>query len=185
MLTHSCLCDMTRQDTTAFHMARSHMWHATCVIFMCVWPDVFIRVTWRIDRCDITHSRVWHDSFTCVIWLIHMCDMTHSHVWRRMKKQRMLARRWRRTLIDYMHRFNLRRYHACHFSYHILGLFSHASSGLFCSFAVLQPTQVSRMSLFILRIRSLFACVFRALLQCFNLRRYDITLKVWHNSLCI
>jgi len=162
----------------------------------CVTWRIHVCVTWRIHTCDMTHSYVWHNSFTRVTWLVHMCNMTHSHVWhdslprvwRRMKQQRMLARRWRRTLIDYMHRFNLRRYHACHFSYDVLGLFPYASLrlfsyawlGLFCSFAVLQPTQVSRMSLFILRIRSLlisviralFICVIRALLQRFNLRRY-------------
>jgi len=28
----------------------------------------------------MTHSYVWHDSFMRVTWLIHMCDMTHPYV---------------------------------------------------------------------------------------------------------
>jgi len=46
-----------------------------------VWHDSFIRVTWLIHMCDVTHSYVWHDSFIRVTWPIHMCDMTHSYVW--------------------------------------------------------------------------------------------------------
>ena len=66
--------------------------------------DSFIRVTWLIHTCDMTHScrwlkhwcithfaRVgctyaphsyaWHDSFIRVTWLIHTCGMTYSYVW--------------------------------------------------------------------------------------------------------
>jgi len=46
-----------------------------------VWHNLFIRVIWLTDMCDMTHSHVWHDSSTRVIWLIHVCDMTHRHVW--------------------------------------------------------------------------------------------------------
>jgi len=65
-----------------------------------VWHDSFIRVTWLIHMCDMTHPlrlhptpstevtwlfhtcvtwliHMWRDLFTCVAWLIHMCDMTH------------------------------------------------------------------------------------------------------------
>jgi len=45
-----------------------------------VWHDLFIRVTWFIHRCDMTHIYVWHDSCIYATWLIHMCDMTHSYV---------------------------------------------------------------------------------------------------------
>jgi len=45
-----------------------------------MWHDAFIRVTWLIHMCDMTHSDVWHDSSRCVTWLIQMCDMTHSYV---------------------------------------------------------------------------------------------------------
>ena len=47
-------------------------------IFICA-HVVFIRVTWLIHICDMTHSYVWHDSFICVTWLIHVCDVTHSY----------------------------------------------------------------------------------------------------------
>jgi len=54
-----------------------------------VWHDSFIRVTWLIHTCDMTHSYVCetihscecHDSFMCVTWLIPICDMTHLYVW--------------------------------------------------------------------------------------------------------
>ena len=45
------------------------------------WHDSFLRVTWLILTCDMTHSYVWHDSCWCVAWLILTCDMTHSYVW--------------------------------------------------------------------------------------------------------
>ena len=34
---------------------------------------MYMRYTWLIHMCDITHAYVWHDSF--------ICDMTHSYVW--------------------------------------------------------------------------------------------------------
>jgi len=55
--------------------------------------DSFIRVTWRIHMCDMTHTHVWPESFgretwlvasqhcACATWLIHTCDMTYSYVW--------------------------------------------------------------------------------------------------------
>ena len=51
--------------------------------YVTVWyarHDSFIRATWLIHMCDVTHSYVRHDSFICATWLIHTCDMTHSHV---------------------------------------------------------------------------------------------------------
>jgi len=68
------------------HMC-SHVWHGT---FLCVtsatwramtsdmWRGSFIRVTWLIHACDMTHLHVWHDPFISVTWFSRMCDMTHS-----------------------------------------------------------------------------------------------------------
>jgi len=80
-----------------WHDSRSYVWH-----------DSFLRVTWLILTCDMTHSYVWHDSFVCVArlvtlqtlmqrnymprrlfvtkcvcvtWLVRMCGMTRSCVW--------------------------------------------------------------------------------------------------------
>jgi len=39
----------------------------------------FIRATWLIDTCDMTHSYVRHDSSIHATWLIYSCDMTHSY----------------------------------------------------------------------------------------------------------
>jgi len=39
----------------------------------------FVRVTWLIHMCDMTHSYVWHDSLICVTWLFHTCDTTYSY----------------------------------------------------------------------------------------------------------
>ena len=68
----------------------------------CVWPEVFICVTWLSQMCsmtrayvtwhraeyliewgmmcvcDVTYSYVWHDSFIRVTWRIHPCDMTQG-----------------------------------------------------------------------------------------------------------
>jgi len=38
----------------------------------------FMRVTWLIHMCGMTHSYVWHDSFICVTWLLFMCS---SFIW--------------------------------------------------------------------------------------------------------
>ena len=61
-----------------------------------VWHDAFLRVTWRIPTCDMTHSYVWHVILVCVTWRIHtwhdamtqcnsravchvhMCGITHT-----------------------------------------------------------------------------------------------------------
>ena len=59
------------------------------LVMIHMWHDSFIRATWLIIRCDMTHSYAWHDSsigvtggpFVCVTWLMHTCDMTHSYVW--------------------------------------------------------------------------------------------------------
>jgi len=59
------------------------------LVMIHMWHDSFIRATWLIIRCDMTHSYAWHDSsigvtggpFICVTWLIHTCDMAHSYVW--------------------------------------------------------------------------------------------------------
>jgi len=63
---------------------------------MCLrWDYSFIRVTWLIhmcamthscaawliQMCDTTHSHVWHDTFICETWRIHMCEGTHPCVW--------------------------------------------------------------------------------------------------------
>ena len=67
-----------------------------------VWRDSFIRVTWHIHMCDVTHAYVWHvfgstrkwyvrhqvyscdttHAYVCICvpWLIHVCDVTHSYV---------------------------------------------------------------------------------------------------------
>jgi len=66
-----------------------HVWHdMSHGCYMCWYystylqkHDLFMCVTRRIHRCDMTHSYVWHDPFTCVTWLIHICDMTYWHVW--------------------------------------------------------------------------------------------------------
>ena len=90
-MTHSYMCDMTHQCyivdlllwLVCLWVTRHDMTHS------CVWHDSFVRVTWLIRTCDMTHSYmcdmthsyVWHDSFICVTWLIRMCDTTHSYVW--------------------------------------------------------------------------------------------------------
>jgi len=99
-----------------------YVWHDMCVTwcirmydYACVWCDsltcviwlihtlsippsvgsgAFMRVTWPMYMCDMTHSYVWHtyayvwhDSSTCMTWLCicvawpKFCDMTHSYVW--------------------------------------------------------------------------------------------------------
>jgi len=46
----------------------------------CMRRSSFLRVN-RIHMCDVTHWYVWHDSFVCVTWLIHVCGLAHSYVW--------------------------------------------------------------------------------------------------------
>jgi len=79
------------------------MWH---ISYEWGAPLAFIRETWLIYMCDMTHVYVWHASFLCATCLIHTChnsciyvtwfvslcvhkwDITHayewgvSHVWR-------------------------------------------------------------------------------------------------------
>ena len=51
--------------------------------------DSFLRVTWRIDTCDMTHPYMWHYVSIHVTWLIYTCDitklytcdMTHAYMW--------------------------------------------------------------------------------------------------------
>jgi len=94
----------TNESCLAYEWVMSHVWmshvsrmNASCLIS-------FVRVTWLICMCDMTHPYLWHDSsnflrlreelykiflefdlnidyFICVTWLLHMCDMTHSYVW--------------------------------------------------------------------------------------------------------
>jgi len=54
-----------------------------------VWPDLFIRVTWLIYMCDMTHSlsacfNFFHISLIRVTWLIHVLiriwNMTHIYI---------------------------------------------------------------------------------------------------------
>ena len=45
------------------------------------WYGVFIRITWLIHTCDMTHSCVWHDSFIRVIRLILIRVITHFDMW--------------------------------------------------------------------------------------------------------
>jgi len=57
---------------------------------LCMRHDAFIRVTWVIHMCDMTHLYVWHtQSYIRLLkmpvaplmgatWRIHACDMTHS-----------------------------------------------------------------------------------------------------------
>jgi len=42
---------------------------------------LFLRVTWLIHTCDMTHTGVLHDSYRCVTWLTQVCDTTPSYVW--------------------------------------------------------------------------------------------------------
>jgi len=46
-----------------------------------VWHDSFIRVTWLIHMCAMTHPYMWHGIFTCVTRIIHKCDMTQPYMW--------------------------------------------------------------------------------------------------------
>jgi len=57
--------------------------HGTWLIPTCnmMGHDSFLRVTWSITMCDMTHAHGWNDSFTCGTWLILTWDMTHSYVW--------------------------------------------------------------------------------------------------------
>ena len=71
-MTHLCVTRLIRMRD----MARSYARH-----------DSFIRVTWHIRICNMTHSyevtwliHLWHDSVISATWLIHMCVMTHSYV---------------------------------------------------------------------------------------------------------
>ena len=60
------------------------------IIYLCVWHDSFICVTWLIHEwwwwsTCIGYLERWrwamnHDSFLCVTWLIHMHDLTRSRV---------------------------------------------------------------------------------------------------------
>jgi len=86
-------------------MTYSLMWHDA---FIWVWHNLFMRVTWLIHVCNMTHSCVSHDLFmcvtlvqelwkaafdvcdvwptrrdvfACVTWRIHMSDITYSCVW--------------------------------------------------------------------------------------------------------
>ena len=66
-----CLCDTTKKQhhlySTTFKKKIGH--------------DSFIRVTWLICMCDMTHDYWWRDSFMCETWLTRMRDMPHSYVW--------------------------------------------------------------------------------------------------------
>jgi len=79
----------TLQHTCTENSCRSYGWHES--IICATWlmervPLSFIRVTWLIRMCDMTHlyvrhdSYVWRDSCMCATWLIHMCNMTKSYV---------------------------------------------------------------------------------------------------------
>jgi len=64
------MCDLTHSrmwhDSFICVTRRIHMGDMT-PSYVCMWDDVFIRVTWP---------------FTWVMLLIHMCDTTHLYVWR-------------------------------------------------------------------------------------------------------
>jgi len=70
-------------------------------VYMHMWHDSFISVTWLVHMCGMTRSNVWHNLFICVIWLwsldkkiismvvcvyvtwlVHTCDMTRSYACR-------------------------------------------------------------------------------------------------------
>jgi len=56
-------------------------------VCVCASREVFIRATWLIHTCTMTHSYVRHDSYIRVPWLIYMCAMfvtwlTHVRIWR-------------------------------------------------------------------------------------------------------
>jgi len=75
--THMCsyhdsfMCSSNHQDSTSSYEHMKEWWNMSSSNH-----STFIRVTWLIHMCDMTHSYVCHDSFICVTWLIHMCDKT-------------------------------------------------------------------------------------------------------------
>ena len=73
--------------------------HTCDMTHLCVWHDSFIRVTWLTYTCDMTRSYVCHDSFIRVTWLIHTCAMTHSYVWH----DSLLRLTWRIHTCDMTH----------------------------------------------------------------------------------
>jgi len=64
------------------HVTLSWMIHESCHTFKSITSHSRLAastcVTWLIDVCDMTHTRVRHNSFMYTIWLIHVCDMTHA-----------------------------------------------------------------------------------------------------------
>ena len=68
-MTHS-VCDMTQCVTwlSVWHDSVCDM--TKCVIGLSVWHDSIM--------FDMAHLYARHDSFIRMTWLIHMCDMTHS-----------------------------------------------------------------------------------------------------------
>jgi len=54
------------------------------MIYLCVWHDSLLCVTWPVYMCDMVRLHVWHGPFTCVTWPVYMCDMcdvVFSYVW--------------------------------------------------------------------------------------------------------
>jgi len=101
--------DVWHDSFTRSGMTHPYVWHASCIrvvrhLFIDIHWHSFIRVTWLIHTCDVTHSHMWHDSFTrsdmthsyasCIqlvchsfidthsLTLFHSCNVTHSNMWR-------------------------------------------------------------------------------------------------------
>jgi len=95
-VSYICMSHVAHLSEYMCDMTHSYVWHDS---FICVWRDIFIRVTWLIDMCDITPWDAQHDSCRCVIcsdtamihhsvsicvtWLIYMCAtwLVHFVTW--------------------------------------------------------------------------------------------------------
>jgi len=83
-ITHSYATQLVRTCDPCVRHKYSNMWQNSWIrvtwhMDMCEMTHPC--VTWLIDMCDMTHSYVWHASFICVTWLMYTCDTTHAYVW--------------------------------------------------------------------------------------------------------
>jgi len=71
---------------------RRYVEYVYVMTHFCLWHDSYLRATWLIPICDMTHVThvqvealcrvsMCNDSFLCVTWLISASDMTHFYVW--------------------------------------------------------------------------------------------------------
>ena len=68
---------------SSFKVANSASVVLHCVAVYC---SVLQKIDWRTSMIHWiirrkTRSYMWHDSFVKVTWLIHICDMTHPYMW--------------------------------------------------------------------------------------------------------